>query len=825
MPEQQEPSKLPHLLIIDTATTELYTRPKTRAGEFKLHEQNRQTHGAKLLRQLNILQEEAEELGRDRAAFGLDVGNGIYIQFESEPGFELKLESLESSRSGIELVAVKQLNDKTLATVFVPEGKLSHFIKLISEYYSEETKKGKPKNQKLIDNISEIKRAILEALWTDDPESLPAGNQEIWWEVWLRVGDDRDAYLNFFKEHAAQMGLEIGNEEIKFPDRTVVVARGNKSHMSRSINLLNCIAELRKAKETADDFTSMTPTEQTEWVAELLSRISVSAADSPAICILDTGVNNGHPLLTNSLNPADMHSYEPSWGVTDHKGHGTEMAGLALYGDLTALLLSNEPVVIKHRLESVKILPPVGVNPPHLYGDITAEAIARAEISASDRQRIVCMAVTTIDSRDRGQPSAWSAALDTLSSGADDDQRRLIIVSGGNSDELSRHNYPNSNQTDGIHDPGQSWNALTVGAYTQKSFVNPTEFPGWRPLAPTGDLSPSSSTSMIWQRPWPIKPDIVMEGGNMALNPDTGTADYLDSLSLLTTHGSSTLKPFVTTGDTSAATALVARMAAILQAKYPEYWPETLRALLVHTAEWTDAMKARFEPLSSRSKKEALLRYCGFGVPNFDEMMWSAQNSLTLVAQDSLQPFDKVDNSFKTHDLNIHNIPWPEEVLQELGETIVEMKVTLSYFIEPNPARRGWTRRYRYTSHGLRFEVKTPEETLEQFRRRINQAARDEENGKTSSSDANKWFFGPDLRGLGSLHTDRWTGTAAELAQRRYIAVYPVIGWWRERHQLGRWGKRARYSLVVTIKTPSAEVDVYTPVANIIRVQVPIVIS
>src|SRR5256885_8145814 len=33
----------------------------------------------------------------------------------------------------------------------------------------------------------------------------------------------------------------------------------------------------------------------------------------------------------------------------------------------------------------------------------------------------------------------------------------------------------------------------------------------------------------------------------------------------------------------------------------------------------------------------------------------------------------------------------------------VEMRVTLSFFVEPNPSRRGWQSKFRYQSHGLRF--------------------------------------------------------------------------------------------------------------------------
>jgi hypothetical protein len=783
-------------------------------------------HGRKLLSQLDQLKEEADVIGKQQAAFGVGAERGIYVEFESEPDFELRFESFERARVGIELMNVRTVGNRTYAVCFVPEGQLSQFVKLITAYLESETKKGNPRNRPLVESISEIRRAVLEALWTDDRTELPGDDDVFWWEVWLRTGNnDRQAFLEFFKGHAGQIGLNVTDNEIQFPDRTIVLAHGTKAQMSRSVNLLNSIAELRKAKETAAFFTAMTPPEQQAWVDDAGSRMEWPQGDSPCVCILDTGVNNGHPLLQPALESSDMHTYNPVWNVADHHGHGTEMAGLALHGDLADMLGSNYHVTLRHRLESVKILPPVGQNPPELYGAITTEAVARAEITAPERQRTICMAVTTTDFRDQGKPSSWSASLDKLASGADDDSQRLIIVSAGNTDPDFRHLYPYSNNTDQIHDPGQSWNALTIGAYTENTYIDPGEYPEWNPVAPEGDLSPSSCTSRIWERAWPIKPDIVMEGGNMAIDPGTGGADFVDSLGLLTTNWQFTQRSLVVTGDTSAATALAARMSAMIWAEYPDYRPETIRGLLIHSAEWTEAMITRFQPLQTRGHKETLLRNCGFGVPSLDRAMWSARNTLTLVAEDSLQPFDKFDGGYKTRDLNLHLIPWPSEVLEALGETPVEMRVTLSYFIEPNPARRGWKRKHRYMSHGLRFEVKTPTETLDRFRQRINELSRDEElDGHRSRSDASRWFLGPDLRAPGSIHSDWWNGAAAELAQRGAIAVYPVIGWWRERHQLGRWDKRARYSLIVSIKTPRIDTDIYTTVANLVRplVEVPV---
>jgi hypothetical protein len=140
-------------------------------------------------------------------------------------------------------------------------------------------------------------------------------------------------------------------------------------------------------------------------------------------------------------------------------------------------------------------------------------------------------------------------------------------------------------------------------------------------------------------------------------------------------------------------------------------------------------------------------------------------------------------------------------VLQDLGETPVEMHVTLSYFIEPNPAKRGWGRKYSYASHGLRFDVKRQLEPYKDFKVRINHTARDEETGRTSKPPRDpEWTPGRQLRKLGSIHSDTWRGKAAALTEHGSIAVYPVIGWWRKNPRHKRWNKHTRYSLIVTIK-------------------------
>jgi hypothetical protein len=494
------------------------------------------------------------------------------------------------------------------------------------------------------------------------------------------------------------------------------------------------------------------------------------------------------------------------------------MAGVAAFGDLQEALATGARIRVTHFLESAKLLPnPGDTNPHDLYGFLTSQAVSRAEIQSPDRNRIVCMAVSSVDYRDRGKPSSWSGQIDAMCSGADDGQPRLFVVAAGNTREPQEwKDFPNGTLTNEIHDPGQAWNPLTVGAWTQKTNIQDPAYIGYEAIAPSGSISPFTSTSLTWEKnKWPTKPDILMEGGNAA-GDEFGNCADIDDLALLSTHREPLVRHFAPHSMTSAATALAARMAARIQAAYPDAWPETIRALIVHSADWTPAMRAEFLQNESKTSYARLLRICGYGVPNMGRAMRCASNNLTLIAQREIQPYDKKGGRYINRDMHIHQLPWPRQVLEDLGETQVALRITLSYFVEPGPGEIGWRDRYRYASHSLRFELNTPLESRHDFLVRLNKAAREEGQKPETSADSQRWKIGSTARNRGSVHSDIWVGSAAEIAQTNLIGIYPVIGWWRERGHLGCWNQTTRYSLVVSLSTPEQKMDVYTPVAKVV---------
>ena len=870
--------KFPHIYLSENGKSEIYTKPPGGGGSPSHPIRDRAIHAKHLETVIGIAMQEArQQLDSREPEISTGVA-GFYLEFQVQADGANIFAKLEDRGKKIELVAVKPMPEQKgmlVATVFVPEEHAGYFLKKVEQYRDENTKesekskkkkekylfllvilielilvedepskkrttqeviaellinlvrvnhfwKGNPKNETLVSRVETVQLGKLKSLFTDPPNLFPQSRQEVWWEVWLR-NERRDQ----FNQITQRLNIQTKSQVITFPEREIVLVLSTVEEIARIIANSDSIAELKIAKDIPLMFLEMGAHEQVGWSQDLADRLIEPGKHSVAVSLLDSGVTRIHPLLTLGLKPEDMHTVEPSWGTNDSAywaGHGTAMAGVSLYADLFEALGASGDIKLLHRLESIKILPTNGQNDPELYGAITEQGVSLPEIQAPDRRRVFCMAITSgIGSADRGTPSSWSAAVDQLCFN-DNEFRRLMIISTGNiRQDILESDYLNVNDAETVENPGQAWNPLVVGAYTEKINIIDSNYDGWKPLAPSGDLSPCSRTSVVWENQWPIRPDVVFEGGNLACDGHN-PAKAIDDLSLLTTHHRPNARMFDDMRDTSCATALASHMAARIMSEQPTYQPETVRALMVHSAEWTPAMIKHFDGASSKTTKRLLVRRYGYGVPDLGRALQSASNDLTLIAEDKLQPFHLVGSAVKTKNMNLHKLPWPSEELEKLGAVDVELKITLSYFIEPNPGERGWAAKHRYASHGLRFKVKSSLETDKDFKGRISAAVRDEEEARRSSDNSQdeNWFLGPTTRDCGSIHCDIWKGTAVELSKKDAIAVYPVGGWWKEKKYLERYDQISHYTLIVSVRVPGVDVDIYTPVANLVRTSVPI---
>ena len=806
-----------NIFIEDKGAKESYTS-KRRGPGFMVPKRNRIEHGTKLLSQLEKIRN-----NNISTATSIVKNHGTYIEFESSPNLDLKLSSLESLKNGIKLLNVRKLGKKdeniiTMATVFVPKDKEQYFIKKITEYLNENTKTSKnPKNNDLVASIDNIKNALIKSFWCGKLEEIPDENKK-WCELW--ISDDTDISEAEFKNTLESLDIEYKNQVLTFPERKVILANINNSDITNIIENSNLLAEIRKHSDPASFFVELPNNEQAEWVNDLLSRVSYQDSNDKVL-ILDTGVNNGHKLINPITKDDSLQAFNSEWGCYDHDGHGTSMSGISIYGNLEEKLSSDNQYKIDFGLESYKILPPKGQNDKNLYGSITIEGISSFILMNPSCRRTICLAVTEQEENNDGTPSSWSAAIDETTSGAIDEIYKLALISGGN---VQVKDYPNDNKLAAIQSPAQSWNALTIGAYTNNVNFDVSKRNGYRVVAPAGGLSPYSRTSVLWDNKWPIKPEILFEGGNAITNGD-GNIYQTDELEKITTHYKPQENQFINFAGTSCATALATNMAVTLQRMYKEAWPETIRGLMVHSASWTEEMKKQFLLGNGKKDYRLLLRTCGYGVPDLNRAIHCANNSVNLIVQSDIQPFKLEDGRIKTKEMNIHEIPWPKEVLEELFDKKIEMKVTLSYFIEPSPGSIGWKDKYKYPSCNLRFEV-NGNSTREEFLRKISKIISEEENdGSEIKVSTTNWTLGPNNRNVGSIHSDTWIGTGAELSTSNYIAVFPSSGWWKERKKMHCYDKSIRYSLIISLKTDDQKVDLYTPIIVKIKNKIPILIN
>ena len=696
------------------------------------------------------------------------------------------------------------------ATVFASDQGLVKLRKKIEAFGASQDHptSGRAPNADLVQSIGVIVEAGLRALWRSPADRFPLTSAVCAWEVWL---DKAEATSFIIK--SALLGVAVGADRLDFPEDVVVIAMATRDDLALAVRRLGGVRALAVPTVTAETFDGMPVEDQHEWLASLKAITTFPVLVDPTyVTLLDTGVNRAHPLIAPALSSADRHTAVPSWGLEDFQGHGTQLAGLALYGDLTLALQSVRPIEIRHRIESAKIIPDAGYNPHHLLGAITRGAIDAAETSGPRRRTFAMASTTTEDRPHDGAPTSWSSELDQLTAGVSgiEKNRRLMLVSAGNTEQnlftsddyLSVCDHPDHE----IESPAQSWNVVCVGAYTEKT-VLPAGERGIA-LAPAGDLSPSSRTAS-WTSHWPIKPDVVMEGGNWQVAGPPPPLRH-SALGILTTDHDYPMRVFTACHDTSGATALAAKAVAELWSDYPQLWPETIRALFVGSARWTAQMRSHLPIKPPKGSYTPLFQRYGYGVPDMVRARSSASNALTLIIQNTITPYKQSANKGAEHihnEMKLFELPWPVEELRKLGSTTVTLRVALSTFIAPNPSEAARGSKFRYASHNLRFKLNRPNEDANAFVSRISKSVDasdllpiDEEDG---------WLFGRNRRDVGSLQIDEMPCKASDLARRNILAVHPVAGWWKGKSMPDPEQLTARFALIVEIDAEHTSAEIY----------------
>jgi hypothetical protein len=822
-----------HLFIKDIHTKSPYSSiPRPIPPTFDpIPQKDKTIHGDFIKNGISAIWDTYDKDVKEREGQGLPIRDGEYISFSSGENSSLYLDSFNSRTSGGKLLNLKyNAEDKVqTATVFIPNHDKDKLIKAVEKYQTGKTKTDQPPGKAFINRIDKLHKSTVKDLWVGDLEYMPQRDVESWVELWLaneeNIIDDK---INDLFTILELIDIQYDENILKFPERTIVSIKVNFDQLEEVINSFSPIAEIRKSEELNSFWLDLNSTDSKNWVDDLLDRVNFQNENNIYITIIDSGINNAHFLIAPVLSDQDRLTCNTGWGINDSgaNGHGTKMAGLSIYGDLKSLLDSFKIKEINHQLESVKIIPPNGWSDDSRLPFNTDLAIKTATINKPNVRRIYCFAITSQVDFDFGKPSSWSAVLDDNIFGDDNNDKKIFIISAGNvRDEEDHKNYFESNLNSQIFNPAQAWNAITVGAYTQKVLPDkPT-------VANSNELSPFSRTSVAWDSNWPIKPEVVFEGGNL-VKQNNGDVDFDDDLELLTTKSMSIVNDFTTIAATSAATALASNFMAQLRNIYPDSWEETLRGLMVHSASWTEEMKSQLNYDGKKSSIVNMLRTYGYGVPNLIKARESKDNYLTFISEEEIQPYFKDQSgSIRTKDVHFYRFPWPKDTLLSMGAMEVKIKVTLSYFIEPNPGDKGYSTKYSYQSTALRFSLIPPNDDPDNFMLTINNEPRNQikehlgidkrkslPDGYFTKKDNIKWELGMDNVFKGSVHSNYCTLTAADASNCEYLAVYPLAsGWWKNLKKMKRYNSKMRYSLIVSLEVPENTNDIYTEISTLVK--------
>ncbi len=376
---------------------------------------------------------------------------------------------------------------------------------------------------------------------------------------------------------------------------------------------------------------------------EVRARLDIQApsANAPAVCVIDSGIQEEHFLLEPGIDKDNSHCFLPNTAATDIAdyvrpgGHGTRVAGAVLHGET---IPTAGQVPLEAWVQNARILDADCNLPTELFPPVALREVVKRYHEGNRHTRIFNHSINADSPCRTRHMSAWAAEIDRLSSEYD----ILVIQSAGNLKSSRPAPKPGIAEFIGtgraypdyfgevacrVANPAQSFQALTVGSVA----YGPFEDAGWRSLTTRpGDPSAFSRTGLgIWDS---IKPEVAEYGGDYlrtAGNPLTvGTPDgartCYPELVRSTRHGG----PAFDRDDvgTSYAAPKVTRIAARLQALLPDEPCLLYRGLIVQSARWPNWASAL-----NPEQQAALLRRIGYGIPDMDRATTNTDHRTTFI--------------------------------------------------------------------------------------------------------------------------------------------------------------------------------------------------
>jgi subtilisin family serine protease len=660
------------------------------------------------------------------------------------------------------------------------------------------------------ENRSQEKDLTITQRWMEE--------RDLTYQQWDEIKSNREDEFDLFVQEYQGELLDITDGEIinhtELPDsfscRISISGRGLRDLVFN----FPYVFDVSLPDDVGDDLAAETQIEESERSFDL----EPPDPNAPKVCVIDSGIQEQHPLLRSAIATNDSRSWVPNeTGLTadlvKNGGHGTRVAGAVLYPNLiptsgqkqAVCWIQNARVLDKDcRLPKALFPPALISNIVKFYQGEKGTRIFNHSIAGSTPCRTQYM-------------SAWAAEIDNLSW----QQDILFIVAAGNlpinssfgnfrlsiRDRLQQGKiYPDyllSNSCR-VPNPAQSFQALTVGSVSPQTFKDLSR----KSIALQDYPSSFSCTGLgIWDS---IKPEVVEYGGDLV--SDGGTATSLttppevcpDLVRSTLNGGPMSAQDCI---GTSFAAPKVAHIAACLAAELPNESCLLYRALIVQSARFPDWVKTTNFDLYST------IQLLGYGIPNLDRALGNSNNRITLIA--------KGERRIAARQAQIYEVSLPNELRSPGGDLDILIEVTLSYKAQPRRTRRA---RRKYLSTWLDWECSKKGEVPELFLARVLRDYEAPDDVEKSESIFN-WVLNKRKdrgqarnvsRQEGTLQKDWAIVKSYDLRKSFCIAVVGHEGWNNDPNAT------VPYALVVSFEAVDTNIPIYTSIAN---VQVPVEIK
>lgn len=506
--------------------------------------------------------------------------------------------------------------------------------------------------------------------------------------------DERTELLKNFVE--LYNGELILDQFINFPDSFCCRIRINGKGLKDLVINFQYVFEIAEAEDLSVSTSEEAYTEIIEAV------ITAPDNDAPIVCIIDSGILEGHKLLNPAILSEKSKSYVPGdASVIDAVkggGHGTKVAGATLYG--SNIPKGGDEIKLPFFLSNARILDRENELSNNLYPPVLMEQI----LDDFSESKIFNLSVTSLRPCRTTHMSQWSATLDKLMF----EKNILFIVATGNirkgighitNPGINHHlnngrNYPDYLFEDAsrISNPSQSCFALTVGSVCHADFEDLDK----KSFGKFGEPSAFTRIGLgLWNM---IKPDVVEFGGDLIVEKAAARN--------ITTH-EDTSPELVKSGvgavgkddvGTSFAAPKVSHIAGTLQKEFPAEGALMYRALI--------AQSARHPNETFKNPTLNLIRSLGYGIPNLSRATTNTKDRITFIT----------NGSIAAKQAHVYKISIPKEVKRPGFDYDVLVEVTLSYYANPRRTRKG-TR--SYLSTWLDWDSAKLGETQDMFKDRI----------------------------------------------------------------------------------------------------------